>query len=438
MKKWFLFPLIVSAALSAERIGIVGGGGAGLAAAWLLEEEHSVTLYEEKERLGGHADSIEVVAEGKNVVVEAGFEFFNEVGYPNFLRLLRHFDVPLNSFTLVSTFYHVDGKDTIILPPYHDGKVEWESIEPKDISRLLRFKTLLDASRPLVESQERGLTFGAFCSMLDLGDHFKESFLYPFLAAGWGLRAHEIKGMSAYNTVKYLVQGFLVEDYQWFEVEGGLQRYIRAVQNSLTSAEVRLNSKIARITYDGHYNVEEDDGTVRTFDHLIIATNASDAAELLKAIPERQDTAALLRGIRYIDTIIAIHGDPRFMPPDVNDWRVVNIRYNGTDSAISMYKHWKGVKNLFKTWLNFNIRASDDKGSAVPSPLYKLVEYKHAVNDLDYFHVQRAIQLLQGRDNLWFAGNWTFDNDSHESAIHSAIKIAEHLSPESERLLIFK
>ena len=37
------------------KVGIIGGGIAGLAAAWLLDEEHEVTLFEKRDRLGGHA-----------------------------------------------------------------------------------------------------------------------------------------------------------------------------------------------------------------------------------------------------------------------------------------------------------------------------------------------------------------------------------------------
>ena len=42
------------------RVGIVVGGGAGLAVAWLLEEAHEVTLLEAERRLGGHAMTVEV------------------------------------------------------------------------------------------------------------------------------------------------------------------------------------------------------------------------------------------------------------------------------------------------------------------------------------------------------------------------------------------
>ena len=43
-----------------RRIAIVGGGVAGLSAAWLLSRRHQVTLYEKEDWIGGHAHTVDV------------------------------------------------------------------------------------------------------------------------------------------------------------------------------------------------------------------------------------------------------------------------------------------------------------------------------------------------------------------------------------------
>ncbi|MGO9557954.1 MAG: NAD(P)-binding protein [Acidimicrobiales bacterium] len=37
------------------RIGVIGGGAAGVAATWLLGADHDATLFEAEDHLGGHA-----------------------------------------------------------------------------------------------------------------------------------------------------------------------------------------------------------------------------------------------------------------------------------------------------------------------------------------------------------------------------------------------
>ncbi len=64
------------------RIGIIGAGGAGLTAAWLLEQDHDVTLFEAEERLGGHAHTIDIDgARASGSAVDAGFQFFGPGPY---------------------------------------------------------------------------------------------------------------------------------------------------------------------------------------------------------------------------------------------------------------------------------------------------------------------------------------------------------------------
>ena len=58
------------------KIGIVGGGAAGLTSAWLLGDQHEVTLFEADDRLGGHAHTIEIETDGQRLEVDAGFQFF--------------------------------------------------------------------------------------------------------------------------------------------------------------------------------------------------------------------------------------------------------------------------------------------------------------------------------------------------------------------------
>src|ERR1700710_796571 len=77
-----------------RRIAVIGSGVAGLTAAYVLQRAHDVTLYEAAPRLGGHADTHEVVTSGGGTVaVDTGFIVHNERTYPTLLRLFADLDV---------------------------------------------------------------------------------------------------------------------------------------------------------------------------------------------------------------------------------------------------------------------------------------------------------------------------------------------------------
>src|ERR1700678_4294365 len=77
------------------RIGVVGGGVSGIAAAWMLQDQHQVTLLEKESRLGGHAETVPVTLGDKTVYAELGPRFFFDPSYPYFLGLLRLLAIPI-------------------------------------------------------------------------------------------------------------------------------------------------------------------------------------------------------------------------------------------------------------------------------------------------------------------------------------------------------
>jgi predicted NAD/FAD-binding protein len=437
----FLFLCLLStqafAAPNQARVAVVGGGGAGLTTTWLLDEDYDVTLYESAERLGGHANTVEIVVDGKTISVEAGFEFISKKYYPTFYNLLKNIvKVPLKEYTMTSTFYHTDGSGTCVIPPIANGTIEWGTFTPHNLFKLVEMGILIDHAEDLISQKNLRLTLQQYADSLCLTEGFKEGFIYPFLAANWGVTTADIKKFAAYDALKYIVEGKNIKDYKWIEVTGGTQKYIQALAAQLKHALVKISANIVNIQYvDGQYLITEADGTTNHFDHLIIGTNAMQANQLLKDIPETSYVRSFLSAMKYFKTTIAIHGDKRFMPKDTDDWSIVNIRYDGKQSATTIHKPWLSPKSpVFKSWMTYDVRSPSDHGSPMPSPLYAIAHYDHVIGDLQYFKTQQAIRSVQGHHNLWFVGNYTYDEDSHESAILSAVYVAQYLAPDANRL----
>ena len=101
------------------RIAIIGGGAAGMAAAWYLGERHQVTVFEREAMLGGNIRTL-----GRNVpcaglpaglTLEAGVVEFSRENFPLFHALMDELDVELHDVAGTTALY-VDGRPPLASP----------------------------------------------------------------------------------------------------------------------------------------------------------------------------------------------------------------------------------------------------------------------------------------------------------------------------------
>lgn len=410
------------------KIGIIGGGASGLMAAWLLEGDHEVTLFEKKNVLGGHAHTIPIKIDSETIPIDCGFEFFTSHLFPHFYKLLNHLSVPLQSFPLSHTFYTND-ETSLILPPFKNSSSTLKLLNPKKLAALLQFFICITKGRKL---KSTALTMKNFAESLYLTQSFKNNFLYPMLASGWGVSIDDFKTFSAYDVFKWVDEtqnGIFSKN--WLEIVDGTSAYIKALAAQLVSTQIKMGSTIHSITHENaSFKIVESDATITFCDLLICATNPQDAALLLKDIPAASSAVSFLSLIESFPATIALHGDKTYMPKNKRDWSVTNCKFDGKESALTVYKPWKSTTPIFRSWITLN------GSSRLPQPLYALEHFRHQKVTPIYFEAQKKLSAIQGLHNIWFVGNYTHDIDSHESAIVSALHVAKKLAPQSKRLKI--
>ena len=411
------------------KIGIIGGGAAGLMSAWLLEHEHDITLFEAQDRLGGHAQTVLIPHEGQLIPIEAGFEFFSAALFPELIRLLTILNVPMRPYPLSYTFY--TNESAVTLPPLLDHKRILKAFKPSCVATLAQFHYFLVAGKRLLTTQNTSISLEEFTQKLPLTRCFKEDFIYPFFAGSWGACVEDMKSFAAadiltwarVNRPAHLTAG------TWLEIDGGVDRYIQKLVTSLEKTRICRGSSVTTLTGNpGNYTVTTANSTATQFDHIIIATNGLAARQLLQNVDSHAKRLALER-IEYFDSTIALHSDVTFMPLNKDDWSVANIYYANKTSSLTVHKPWRCSSPLFRSWIMH--------GSALPNSLYSVHYYQHAKVTPAYFEAQRALQAVQGEDNLWLAGMYMHGIDSHNSALASAISIAQKLAPLSQRLTFF-
>ena len=256
--------------------------------------------------------------------------------------------------------------------------------------------------------------------------------MYPYLQGGWGVSLDDIKTFAVFDILKYSVLNTpaTLIPRGWKEVVGGTRTYVQALAQSFKRVRVKRATTITSIErVETGYRTHDSRGDVETYDHIVLATNANQAADALASTEGAEKARSYLRQFRYFATTIALHGDTRLMPPVRRHWSTVNIRYDGQFSQCSVWRPRHGdapEAPVFKSWVTHE--------SALPDKLYATARYLHPRVDRTYFSLQKHLQRLQGRNNLWLAGMYMVDVDCHESVVLSAVNVARRLAPQSARL----
>jgi predicted NAD/FAD-binding protein len=405
------------------RIGVVGAGVAGMAAAWMLQDEHRVTLFDRLPRLGGHVETIAVEVGGATVNGELGPRFFFDSAYPYFLGLLRVLGVGVQwRDAKVSCTDHQRGH-AIVLPPRTLRHFGLLARAPRLARHMLALRRLIEEQSAVTEARDYSTTFRGHLGARGYPDAFGPEFAYPFLAACWGAPLESIPEFPVYSLLKGMPHGARPGFY---EIDGGMSRYVRALGEQLGRVDVRLRTGIEKIERRAGFRVRDERGSWHSFDRLILATPSFDAAALVEGVPTVAAMRAAVGAFRHFDVEIALHGDARFMPRRRADWAHHNLFF---ERDVAWMTDWQGAESgapVFRTWM--------PKGRALPEPLHAHRTFRHVLMTPWNAVLQRRIASLQGEAGLFVTGMYAVDVDNHESALLSALVPVRALAPRAPNL----
>ena len=144
--------------------------------------------------------------------------------------------------------------------------------------------------------------------------------------------------------------------------------------------------------------------------------------------------ASLLEELEYFTADIVIHRDPVCMPPNGRYWSAYNATTDGGHCEGSI---WYGALrrvpegdaplSLFKSWATARSEAPRDE-------VFRRT-FRHPLITPAFIEGQRRLAAHQGRADVWFAGSYTKEVDSQETALTSAMNVVAHLAPPAPNLL---
>src|SRR5579871_3648838 len=196
------------------RIAVIGGGIAGLGAAWALSRRHAVSLYEADKRLGGHANTFDVDTEDGPISVDTGFIVYNERNYPNFTRLLARLGISSRPTSMSFSASLAGGAFE------YAGNARGLLAAPGNLLQRRFWRMLADL--PRFNRLARDLIAG-------LSDAFMRSYLMPMSAAIWSARMDDIGRYPAASLLSFFANHGLLQlsgRPQWLTIAGGSREYV--------------------------------------------------------------------------------------------------------------------------------------------------------------------------------------------------------------------
>ena len=409
-------------------VAVVGTGIAGMSAAWLLSQRHSVTVYEKNGRIGGHTNTVEVPGLDGPIAVDTGFIVYNEANYPNLVALLDHLGVP----TKLS--------DMSFGVSINDGALEYaagatlglfaqrrNALRPR-FWRMLRDIQRFHACGPALVNEpcaER-LSLGDFLERERFSDAFIYDHLLPMAAAIGSPPVADMRDYPAVSFVRFLKNHGLMQVLgrpPWRTVDGGSREYVRRLTAAFTD-RIRLASGVEGIrrTASGVF-VRDENGIEAFYDHVVVATHANQALAMLS--DPSPDERSLLGAFKYTDNAAVLHQDASLMPRRRSVWSSWNYMRNRGDDGCDRVSvtYWmnalQGIDRRVPLFVSLNPHRDVN-----PSHVLATFEYSHPSFDVGSYAAQRALWGMQGVRNTWFCGSYLGDG-FHEDGLQAGLAVAE-------------
>ncbi len=408
------------------RLAVIGGGVAGLSAAWLLARRHEVTLFEAEPRLGGHARTIDVTVDGVTAPVDTAFLVFNRRTYPHLCGLFEHLGVPIAPSDM-SFSVSVDS-----------GRFEWGGsslatlfAQSRNLARPEFWSMLIDiarfnaSARAAVNRQAPDMSLAEFLDRERFGEPFRRWYLLPMAGAIWSCPTATMLDYPFAQFCRFFDNHGLLQFTdrpQWYTVAGGSRRYVARLAATIPH---RVAHTVSRVV-PGPFNVEVvAAGERRQFDQVVLACHADQALRLIDG--PSADESDVLAAIRYQPNRAIVHTDRTLLPKR----RAVWAAWNYLAHADPLSERPVGVSYLINKlqplpFASPVIVTLNPPREPAAGHVLDAFDVEHPVFDRAAIAAQARLPRLQGGRRMWFCGAWT-GNGFHEDGIRSAVAVANSL-----------
>ncbi|MEV7089920.1 FAD-dependent oxidoreductase [Streptomyces sp. NPDC093085] len=418
------------------RTAVVGGGVAGLTAAYVLRRAHDVSLYEADDRLGGHAHTHELMsADGRIRQVDSGFIVHNERTYPYLLRLFAELGVETRESEM-SMSVRCDGCGLEYAGARGAAGLfarPGNALSPRYLRLLADVPRFHRAARRLLADGEGApdgrcdgrdeRTLGEFLDAGRFSPYFRSHFMSPLVACVWSCDTRTALRYPARYLFRFMAHhGMLTIKGSpvWRTVTGGSRSYVDLIGKQLDTVYTGTPVRSVRRDPDG-VEITAADGTVRRYDAVVLAVHPDQALRLLADPTEAE--RRVLGAIPYSRNETWLHTDARVLPRAAGARASWNFSLPACDAGAGAVRVSYDMNRLqgldapesYVVTLNGADRVD-------PGRVLARMVYEHPVYTPESVAAQRELPALSGPVTAYAGAyhGWGFHEDGCRSGVAAA------------------
>jgi predicted NAD/FAD-binding protein len=408
------------------KIAVIGTGISGMVAAYLLSDEHDITVFEANDYVGGHTNTVPINTERGTYAVDTGFIVFNDWTYPNFTTLLRRLGVATQPSTMsfsvkcAQSGLEYNGmslntlfaqRRNLLRPSFHRMLVD-----------ILRFNR---AAPRLLQHGDDHTTLGDYLQAHHYSTSFVEHYLIPMGAAIWSADPQQIWRIPACFFIQFFHQhGMLSVNRrpQWRVIKGGSQKYVRALIQAYRQ-RIRLRCPVQAVTrYCDSVAVKSVGNEPERFDQVVLATHSDQALALLTNPSEQE--RIVLGALPYQKNEVVLHTDTTLLPRAPRAWASWNYHcLSEPQGHVTMTYNMNLLQSL-QAQQTFCVTLN--RTDAVdPSAILRTMTYHHPVYTMHGIAAQKQYASINGTNRTYFCGAY-WGNGFHEDGVNSALAVGQY------------
>ena len=418
------------------KVAVIGGGAAGMGAAWgLIKAGFEVTILEHEAALGGQCLGAPVpLPDGGTAWVDVGVSDFNRATFTNVAALFDELGLEYRPICQDASFMHPDGATAWYTTDGTVYPVDGFADEARFKDEIARFK--LQCMEVLEDPTFRNVDLAEYCDLRDYSQEFRELYLYPRaqgsfpmpdcdpadyqargLIAFWRIHGIAGPGPADRNVLVGGMYAYGEAFAEWLRERGG---------TVITGANV---VGVARRPEGIRVRYVEAGGGSRTIgaDHVVFAVRSNQVIPLLEDASEEEKR--VYDGFLWQRARVVVHQDTRLMPDRREAWGAYNYVLNEPGGpeirpTITFYPNkLAGIGEAMPdTFVTMNPFREPDPDRIIAERFF-IHPAAGASTDL----ACARIQQMQGVRNSWYCGSYLTRPWVHEQALATGVVLAEQM-----------